>query len=193
MWSTRSVDGVHRFLARAHRLAVEQSASEGAAPTPAQLKLLHTTIKRVTDDTEGLRFNTAISAMMEFVNGALKWDTPRPAAPLKTFVQLLAPYAPHLAEEAWEGLQGEGSLSTAPWPLCDPSLLVEDTVTLAVQVNGKMRGTVELEAGAEEAVAAAAARDLPAVARLLDGAAVKKTVYVPGRILNFIVQGGGKK
>ena len=105
----------------------------------------------------------------------------------------LAPYAPHLAEEAWEGLQGEGSLSTAPWPLCDPSLLVEDTVTLAVQVNGKMRGTVELEAGAEEAVAAAAARDLPAVARLLDGAAVKKTVYVPGRILNFIVQGGGKK
>lgn len=171
--------------------------------------------------------------MMEFVNGATKWETPRPRSALRTFALLLAPYAPHLAEEAWEHLGGASfdrlaakesyeddaahaasspassspakysTLTYAPWPVADESLLVADTITLPVQVNGKMRGAVELPAegnGASEAAAAAAARAVPAVARLLneEGATVTKVVFVPGRIINFIVTGkggggGGKK
>lgn len=177
-----------------------------------------------------MRFNTAISAMMEFVNGATKWETPRPRGVLRTFALLLAPYAPHLAEEAWEQLGGASfarlapresyedssnaassssassssnsdapytTLAYAPWPVADESLLVADTVTLAVQVNGKMRGTIELPADLEKAAGEAqadeAARALPTVSKLLgaEGAKVVKTVYVPGRIINFIVAGGG--
>ena len=189
VWSTRSVDGVHRFLARAHRLTIENASSDDAPPTRDQARLLAATVRRVTDDTEGLRFNTAISAMMEFVNGALKWPEPRPRAALREFALLLAPYAPHLAEEAWQALGGEGATCAyAPWPVvADPSLLVSDTVTLPVQVNGKMRGTVEVEAGASEEAAAAAARGVAAVENAIGGGSIKKTVYVEGRIINFIV------
>ena len=234
VWSTRSVDGVHRFLARSWRLTVQQESSESVEPTKDQLRLLHSTIRRVTDETDAMRFNTAISAMMEFVNGATKWEAPRPRSALRTFALLLAPYAPHLAEEAWAHLGGESfaalapkeryedggsssaaaaaassssaaaaastspysTLAYAPWPVADESLLVSDSVTLPVQVNGKLRGSVELPAegeGAGEAAATAAARAIPAVARLLgeEGATVAKVVFVPGRIINFIVVGKG--
>lgn len=192
VWSTRSVDGVHRFLARVHRLTCEAASSEDVTPTRDQQRLTATTIKRVTDDTEGLRFNTAISAMMEFVNGALKWDEPRPRGPLRTLALLLAPYAPHLAEEAWASLGGKDTLAYESWPVIDdPSLLVADTVTVGVQVGGKMRGTVDLAPGAEEEAAVAAARAVPAVERAIGDGDIKKVVYVPGRIVNFIV--GGKK
>jgi len=229
VWSTRSVDGVHRFLARSWRLTVQQESSDDVEPTGDQLRLLHSTIRRVTLETEAMRFNTAISAMMEFVNGATKWEAPRPRGLLRDFALLLAPYAPHLAEEAWEHLGGESfallapreryergpgdpsssaanaassssapysTLAYAPWPVADESLLVSDTVMLPVQVNGKLRGSVELPAegdGAGEAAATAAARAVPAVARLLkeEGATVAKVVFVPGRIINFIVAGKG--
>ena len=199
VWNTRAVDGVYRFLGRAYRLVTAPGAVDttGAlAPTRDQARLAAVTIKRVTADTEAMRFNTAISAMMEFVNGALKWGTPRPAGPLREFAQLLAPYAPHLGEELWSALGGDGSLSYEAWPaVADPTLLESDTVTLPVQVNGKLKGTVEVAKGTSATEAEAVARALPGVAKALAGVDVKKTVFVPDKILNFIapVAGGGKK
>jgi len=186
-WNTRSIEGVHRFLAKAHRLSREKPLSEGSG-SEAQRKAAARLSKKVTDDTEGLRFNTAISAMMEFVNEAGKWDTvPREA--METFAKVLSPYAPHLAEEMWGTTLGHPeSLTYEPWPEADESLLVESSVTLPVQVNGKMRGTVELPAGAAEAEALEAGRALPAVQKFLEGKQVAKVIFVPGRILNLVAK-----
>ena len=186
-WNTRSIEGVHRFLAKAHRLSREKPLSEGAG-SEAQRKAAARLSKKVTDDTEGLRFNTAISAMMEFVNEAGKWDTvPREA--METFAKVLSPYAPHLAEELWGTTLGHPeSLTYEPWPEADESLLVESSVTLPVQVNGKMRGAVELPAGAAEAEALEAGRALPAVQKFLEGKQVAKVIFVPGRILNLVAK-----
>ena len=126
--------------------------------------------------------------MMEFVNEAGKWDTvPREA--METFAKVLSPYAPHLAEELWGTTLGHPeSLTYEPWPEADESLLVESSVTLPVQVNGKMRGTVELPAGAAEAEALEAGRALPAVQKFLEGKQVAKVIFVPGRILNLVAK-----
>lgn len=211
VWNTQGVEGVHRFLARAFRLVTDQTLTDDP-PTEEQLRLLHLTIKRVTEETEDLRFNTAISAMMEFVNGANKWPT-RPRAALEPFVLLLAPYAPHLAEELWQVVQGMDtpqSCAYEAWPTFDPALLQESMVQLPVQVwggqqgglfylqhtsrmhldlqvNGKMRGTVQVPKGVDQAAALAAAQELPNVAKQVEGKDVKKVVFVVDKILNIIV------
>ena len=154
--------------------------------TPDQLRVLHAAIRKVTDDVEGLRFNTAISALMEFVNAATKWEhVPRSTA--EPFVLLLAPFAPHLAEELWRALGHAETLAYAAWPEADGRFLVEDTVSIAVQVNGKLRGTVEVAADADKDAVLAAARTEPNVARYLDGATVRKEIVVPGRLVNLVV------
>ncbi|MEM1054211.1 MAG: leucine--tRNA ligase [Bacteroidota bacterium] len=196
-WSTRSVEGVHRFLSRAWRLIVNVDA-EGAdlgtlsdrvidaEPGKDQLRVLHATILKVTDDIEGLRFNTAISAMMEFVNAALKWDAvPREVA--EPFVQLLSPFAPHIAEELWARLGREDSLTYAPWPEGNESLLVSDTIEIAVQVNGKLRGTVTVAAEADKEAILQAARAEPNVQRHTEGKTIRKEIVVPGRLVNLVV------
>jgi leucyl-tRNA synthetase len=191
-WNTRSVDGVHRFLSRAYRLLLDEDAGTLApgvtdrAPSADELRTLHAAIKKVTDDVEGLRFNTAIAAMMEFVNAAMKWpDVPRAVA--EPFVLLLAPFAPHLAEELWRALGHAETLAYAPWPEHDEALLVADAVEIAVQVNGKLRGTVRVAAGATKDDLLAAARAEPNVARYLAEGALRKEIAVPGRLVNFVV------
>ena len=191
-WNTRSVDGVHRFLARAYRLLLDRDTGAlretvtDAEATPDQMRVLHATIRKVTDDVEALRFNTAIAAMMEFVNAATKWETvPRSAA--EPFVLLLAPFAPHLAEELWAALGHDASLAYAPWPEADDRFLVSDTVSIAVQVNGKLRGTVQVAADADRDAVLAAARAEPNVARTLGDTTVRKEIVVPGRLVNFVV------
>ena len=189
-WNTRSVDGVHRFLARAYRLLLNEetgtSTVSEAEPTRDQLRVLHATIQKVTDDIDGLRFNTAISAMMEFVNAAMKWEhVPRAVA--EPFVLLLSPFAPHLGEELWRALGHTESLAYEPWPEHDPALLVADTVEIAVQVNGKLRGTVEIDAEADKTAMLEAARAEPNVARYLEEGTVRKEIAVPGRLVNFVV------
>ena len=191
-WSTRSVEGVHRFLARAYRLMVDGESGALAAriadeeATPEQLRALHATIKKVTEDIEGLRFNTAISAMMEFVNAATKWEhVPTPVA--ESFVLLLAPFAPHVAEELWQILGHGESLTYAPWPEHDESLLVSDTKEIAVQVNGKVRGTATVAADASKEAVLEAAKAIENVQRHLEGKTIRKEIVVPGRLVNLVV------
>jgi leucyl-tRNA synthetase len=156
-------------------------------PTEEQLRGVHKLIAKVTADTEALRFNTAIAAMMEFMNATKKWEG-RPRRALEPFALMLAPYAPHLAEECWAKCGHGESLTYAPWPELDERYLVESTIQLPVQVNGKMRGTIEVPPDVERDAAVSLAEALDKVARQLDGKDVKKVIWVPGKILNLIAK-----
>ena len=145
-WSTQGVEGVARFLDRVWRLVVDEDGRTGSTRATRRSRLRACCIRpsrRSPEDIEGLRFNTAIAQMMIFTNEATKWER-RPRAVIEPFVLLLSPFAPHLAEELWERLGHHGTLAYEPWPAFDPELLRGDTVTVAVQVNGKLRATLEL-------------------------------------------------
>ncbi|MGD0207239.1 MAG: leucine--tRNA ligase [Verrucomicrobiota bacterium] len=159
--------------------------------TPAQLKTLHACIKKVTEDLDGMRFNTAISAMMVFVNDAITWET-KPASVLREFLILLAPFAPHLAEELWDKLNSSlvtrhSSLAYAPWPKFDPALLVEDTLEIPVQVNGKLRVVIRVPADADNAAVEAAARASEKVQQFIVGKMIRKVIVVPKKLVNIVV------
>ncbi|MBP7829552.1 MAG: leucine--tRNA ligase [Kiritimatiellae bacterium] len=191
-WSMKGVEGVHRFLNRVWRLFADEEKGTlnaevvSAEPSREQLRALHATIRKVTEDIEGMRFNTAIAAMMEFLNEAQKWS-PRPRAALEPFVLLLAPFAPHLAEEIWSLLGQAGSLAAEPWPVVNEALLVEDVIEIPVQVNGKLRGRVRVPVGAGQEAILAAARTEASVAPHLAGKTVRKEIYVAGRLVNLVV------
>ena len=190
-WSSKSVDGIARFLDRVWRLYVAEDGAGvvDASEPPAELiRVLHHTIKKVTDDLESLKFNTAISQLMVFVNEVTRLDV-RPRAVLEPFVLLVNPFAPHLAEELWQRLGHDESCAYAAWPAHDPALLVEDRVTVAVQVNGKLRATLDLPRGVEQAAAHAAASDDERVRRYLDGGELRKVIFVPDKLLNLVVAG----
>ncbi|MFU8803377.1 MAG: class I tRNA ligase family protein [Bradymonadaceae bacterium] len=189
-WDPRGVTGVHRFLSRIWRLVDDEGALStritDGEPSEGLLRELHKTIKKVTDDTEALRYNTAIAGMMEFVNFLYKEENV-PRVAIKQLVQLLAPYAPHTAEELWERLGDEPSVSKHAWPTYDEKYLVEDTYDLAVQVMGKLRGTVAVPVDVDQDGAVAAARANEEVTRHLEDKEIRRIIFVPGRILNFVV------
>jgi leucyl-tRNA synthetase len=190
-WSTKGVEGITRFLDRVWRLFVNEDGSlavTGDAPDLATRRVLHRTIRKVGDDLEALKFNTAIAQMMVFVNEANRWQQ-RPRELLEPFVLVLSPFAPHLGEELWRRLGHRESLAYAPWPSFDPALVIEDTVTIAVQVNGKLRATLELPRGAASEAAKDAASGDERVRRYLEGATVRKVIHVPDKLLNFVVAG----
>ena len=181
-WSTSSVRGCRRFLERVYSmLELPEKSSESLE------RSLHKTIKKVSDDIESMKFNTAIAAMMSFVNdvfdngGITKEDFGK-------FVLILCPFAPHLAEELWETLGGTGFASLQPFPQYDEAKLVSDTVEIAVQVCGKFRGTVTVPVGADEATAAAAVENSGVLGTSLDGKTVVKRIYVPGKIFNIVAK-----
>ena len=188
-WNPRSVGGVYRFLGRVWRLLCDEDGLSDrvvdAEPSEAVARELHRTIKKVTEDTEALRFNTAIAQMMEFTNFLYKQDDVSFVV-ARAFAQLLGPYAPHFAEELWVRLGGEPSVANVPWPAWDEALLVEDTVEIAVQVMGKVRGTISIAPDASQDDAVAAAQAEESVTRHLEGKTIRKVIYVPGRILNFV-------
>ena len=218
-WSTRGVEGVYRFLGRVWRLFVDaQSETEfeqaettsdpkkhaellklvrldpaiaDIAATAPRLKALHACIKKVTEDLDGLRFNTAISALMVFVNEAMTWET-RPAAVMREFLILLHPFAPHLAEELWEKLpavsgQASTNLAYSKWPAFDPALLVENEIEIPVQINGKLRDVIKVPADADNAMIQAAALASEKIKPLVEGKTIKKVIVVPKKLVNIVV------
>ncbi|XP_017979311.1 PREDICTED: leucine--tRNA ligase, chloroplastic/mitochondrial isoform X2 [Theobroma cacao] len=142
--------------------------------------------ERVTEEIEGTRFNTGISAMMEFINAAYKWDK-HPKSIIEAFVLLLSPYAPHMAEELWSRLGHQDSMAYAPFPKADPTYLKESTIVLPVQINGKTRGTIQVEKGCSEEDAFTLASQDEKLSKYLDGKPIKKRIFVPGKILNVIL------
>ena len=189
-WNANGIDGVRRFLDRLTRLALNEQTGEAHATDdalpPEVEKLLHKTIKKVSEDIEALSFNTCISQMMILVNELYKHEC-RSRKALLPLAQLLQPFAPHTAEEVWSKLGGEGLVVTAPWPTYNPALCTDDVVTLGVQVNGKMRGTIEIAVQATEADALAAAYLVSTVSAAMNGKQPNKVIYKAGKILNIIV------
>jgi leucyl-tRNA synthetase len=239
-WSTAGVEGVYRFLGRVWRLFVDEASEtefeqncaaapeRGAeflqnvrisssinetAPTPAQLKTLHACIKKVTEDLDGLRFNTAISAQMVFINEAMTWPT-LPVAVLREFLILLQPFAPHLAEELWSKLHsalrppsavmlrrtgtpstlrsnatedGHSALAYAPWPQFDAARLVEDTIEIPVQVNGKLRDVIKASVDATQAQLEEMAKSSEKVRPFIEGKTIRKIIVIPKRLVNIVV------
>jgi leucyl-tRNA synthetase len=188
-WDTDDVEGVFRFLNRVWRLVVDEESGEviviDEEPDRDQWRQLHRTIKKVTEDIEERAFNTAIAAMMEFVNIANKWDVmPRQVA--EALVLLLSPFAPHLAEELWARLGYDDSLAYEDWPEYDEELIQREVVEMAVQVDGTVRATIEVDADAEEGEVLATAKAEDNVARHLDGKDIQREIYVPGQIVNFV-------
>jgi len=191
-WSTSDVDGVFRFLNRVWRLIVDEESGDvivaDEEPDREQLRTLHETIKAVTEDIEEMDFNTAIAAMMEFVNAANKWDAmPRRVA--EQLVLLLSPFAPHISEELWARLGHDESLAYADWPQYEEALLQREVVEMAVQVNGTVRATIEVAADADEDAILATAKEQENVARHLDGKTIQREICVPGQIVNFVANG----
>jgi len=193
-WSAEGIHGIHRFLQRVWRLLLEDDGegddhlrelSEGGGSEP-QRRLTAQTIAGVTEDVEAMRFNTAISKLMVFVRDVAK-EEPLPRRAAETLALLLSPMAPHIAEELWQHLGHERTLAYEPWPEADPALLVEDLLTLAVQVNGKRRAEIQVPADAGDDAIEAAALAEENVARHLDGKTPKKVIVVPKRLVNVVV------
>jgi leucyl-tRNA synthetase len=186
-WNTQGLEGVYRFLGRVWRLFCDEEGKltlDDSDPTGALLKVLHHTIKKVGEDTETLAFNTAISQMMIFVNEVTAQEK-RPRKLLEPFVLVLAPYAPHLAEELWEKLGNKQSLACAPWPKFDAALLKEENVTVILQVNGKLRDRMEVPAQISPAELEKLALANDRVKEHLAGKQVKKVIVVPGKLVNI--------
>ena len=190
-WSTKGVEGVHRFLKRANKLVTETKTS-GRAMTKAEAKSLNAMIKKVGDDLEAMAFNTAISAMMVYINEAedfaKKSPDGLPKEYLEKFVQCLAPFAPHLGEELWSFLGHDGTITYVPWPQFDAKALVEDEIEIPVQVLGKLRGRITVPVAATPAEMEAAAKANADVAKFLEGKTIVKVIAVPKRMVNFVVR-----
>ena len=189
-WTTRDIVGVHRFVLRLWRALVDPAAREvlvGDAPAdPGLAALTHRTIAAVTADMEGLRFNTAVARLFE-LNNALVGRERVPREVAEAFVRLLAPFAPHLCEELWARLGHDESVAFAPWPGFDPALAAEDTVTLVVQVNGKVRDRISVPAGIGEDEARALALASEKVAPYLKGGGPARVVARPPHLVNVVV------
>jgi leucyl-tRNA synthetase len=221
-WSTRGVEGVYRFLGRVWKMFIDEKSQtefeqsltlnpdsaesllnqlklsesiKDVEPTREQLKSIHACIKKVTEDIENMRFNTAISALMIFLNEASGWEV-KPASVLRDFLILLQPFAPHIAEELWEKLLAQTGVKPAlpgveleyqPWPAYDEKLLVEETIELAVQINGKLRDKITVSATATPAEIEKLSLSADKIKPLIEGKQVKKVVVVPKRLVNIVV------
>jgi leucyl-tRNA synthetase len=187
-WSEAGIEGSWRFVQRVWRLFESLAEAQDASGTDAALdRKLHQTIAGIATDIEALAFNKAVAKLYELVN-AIERAAPSASrnAAVRTLMRLVAPMAPHLAEEAWAVDGGEGLIADAAWPEVDPALLVEDEVTIAVQVNGKLRDTLTVPKGADKATLEAMARGSDKIVAFLDGKEPRKVIVVPDRLVNLV-------
>jgi leucyl-tRNA synthetase len=180
----KGISGVRRFLDRLWA-SVRDGEADGAPDAEVERKL-HATIKKVGEDIPRLSYNTAVAAMMEYMNVLRKGDRIPRRSEVEPLVQLVAPFAPHLAEELWEQLGHETTIFESSWPKFDPSMLEQDAIELVVQVNGKVRGKIRVATDVTEDVALAQAMDDPAIAKFVT-TAPRKVVFVRGRLLSLVV------
>ena len=183
-WSPKSIKGCRRFLERVWSLA--DKVQDGNEYSKEHEALMHRTIKKVGEDADNLKANTAIAALMTMLNEF--YDKGVNKAEYKTFLALLNPFAPHITEELWQQLGENGLLSVAPWPQYDESKTVESTVEMAVQVNGKLKGTIKLAADADKQAAIDAALAEEKVQHAIEGKQIVKQIVVPGKIVNIVVK-----
>ena len=189
------MSGVRNFLDRVWRMITDDRsetldlnpAVQNVAPTADQQRVLHKTIRAVTQDLDQLSFNTSIARMMEFTNFFFKSEV-RPREAMEKFVLLLSPLAPHLAEELWQMLGHSETLAYESWPTWNEEFIREDVVEIPVQINGKLRGRIQVATGLDQSALAAAAQADPKVQELLQGKTVIKAVVVPGRMVNYVVK-----
>jgi leucyl-tRNA synthetase len=195
-WTESGIEGIWRYVNRLHRLVTDHAARlrpPGTVPetTTETRRLVHKTIAAVTDALEHFRFNSAVARIRELSNGLEETAaTDDPAVlreALEVLVVLIGPMLPHLAEELWHHLGHETLLVDQPWPVADPALVTDDRVTLAVQVNGKLRATLVMPRDADEEIVRQEALALPAITRALEGRVVRKIIVVPNRIVNVVV------
>ncbi|HKI45609.1 MAG TPA: leucine--tRNA ligase [Balneolales bacterium] len=194
-WSTQGVEGVFRYLNRVWRLIINEETGElnndvvDIEPGREQMKVLHETIRKVTEDIEAIKFNTAISALMIFNNEAQKWEK-KPREIMQVYMRLLSPFAPHVSEELWNRLGNENTLAYEPWPVWKEEYLKSETHVYAIQVNGKVRGQIEVpsEKATDKAYVLDQARQQKTVAKYLDEGNVVKEIFVPRKIINFVVK-----
>ncbi len=194
-WSTQSISGVRGFLDRAWRLIVDDreeknilnASVQAVEPSADQNRMLHRTIEGVTRDFERMGFNTSIAKLMEFVNFFTK-ESVRPKSVMERFILLLAPLAPHIAEELWSVLGHEKTLAYEPWPTHDEQWLKSDTIEIPVQINGKLRATISIAADCTPADAITAAKADGKIADLIAGKTIVKEVSVPGRLVNLVIK-----
>ena len=184
-WSTSSIKGCKRFVDRVWGL--QDMVNDVDGYSPVLVKQIHRTIKKVTEDIEGMKFNTAIAAMMALLNDIDKAGS-LSKADYMTLIRLLSPFAPHVTEELWQVLGGEGFCSVADWPTYDEAMCVDNEIEVVVQVNGKVRSRVVVTADADKDTLLAAAKADEKIAAELDGATIVKEIVVPGKLVNIVVR-----
>ncbi len=194
-WNQDGVNGVRNFLDRVWRMIITadhesdalNEAVQDVEPNEEQNLVLHKTIKKVTEDIKNLSYNTAIACMMEFANFFSR-QTVRPKSAMKTFVLLLSPFAPHIAEELWALLGATNTLAYEPWPTWDENALKERSIVVPVQINGKMRGRIEMAADSSPEQMEANVLADPRIASLIEGKTIVKKIVVPGKMVNLVVK-----
>ncbi len=191
-WDSKGIMGVHRFLNRIWRIAVgednvtDRSRITDAPPSPALDRLLHQTIKKVGEDIERLHLNTAVSAMMILLN-AIEEEQFIPREAFETLLKLIAPFAPHIAEELWQRIGHAGTIFDSPWPEYDEAKTIEDSITLILQVNGKLRDKLEVPRGLSKDDLERFARESENVMKHIDGKQIRKVIVVPDKLVNVVV------
>ncbi|MEM1010472.1 MAG: class I tRNA ligase family protein, partial [Myxococcota bacterium] len=189
-WADKGIQGVYRFLSRVWRLFVQDGQikypEDATFPEAPLEKLLHKTIKKVGEDIESMRFNTGIAALMELNNACYKHKQ-LPRALLEPFTLLLAPYFPHLAEELWHKLGHTGTLAHEPWSEYNPAMVVDEHITVVVQVNGKLKAKLQVPNHLEPSELKSHARQADEIEPLLEGKTIRKVIVVPNRLVNFVV------